>query len=215
MKSFSALSLSVAALSLAILPSTPRALAQTDTAPTGMHEAMKMAPARAALTHALSADKLKPGDTFSATLSHKVQLQNGPQLPAGTTLIGQVSADDTNQSGASKLALRFTQAKLKNGQTIPIRATIVGIVPPANDTVDATPMGSGDQVGDNWNDGTLTVDLVDAAPGVDLHSKIASRNSGVFSSSKSNIKIASGTELQLAVAQDQNPAANTGTNGNQ
>ncbi len=33
-----------------------------------------------------------------------------------------------NQSGTSKLALRFTNAKLKNGQTVPIKATIVGIL---------------------------------------------------------------------------------------
>jgi hypothetical protein len=223
MKSFPALSLSIAALSFTIFTAatTPRALAQNsapataqtdDSSPRAMHEALKMAPARAALTHSLVSDKLKPGDTFSATLSHKVQLQNGPELPSGTVLIGQVSADDMNAAGTSKLALRFTQAKLKDGQTIPIKATIVGIVPPANDTVDATPLGSGDEVGGNWNDGTLAVEVVGAAPGVDLHSRIASKNSGVFTSTKSNMKLASGTELQLAVAQQK---TTTDTNGNE
>ncbi len=50
---------------------------------------MHMVPARAALDRILVANKVKAGDEFRATLAEKVQLSNGPKLPAGTILIGQ------------------------------------------------------------------------------------------------------------------------------
>jgi hypothetical protein len=34
------------------------------------------------------------------------------------------------QQGTSKLALRFVQARLKNGSSVPIKATIVGFYSP-------------------------------------------------------------------------------------
>jgi hypothetical protein len=181
-----------------------------------MGETLRMVPARAALDGAVVASKVKPGDEFRATLADKVQLANGPQLPAGTVLIGQVSTDDTNQSGASKLALRFTSAKLKNGQTVPIKATIVGILPTGFSNEDSYRLNDKNDVPASWNDGTLTIDQIDAMNGVDLHSKIASRNSGVFVSTKDNIKLVNGGELELAIAQQPHPANDaSGTNGNQ
>ena len=196
---------SVAVLSLAVLAPT-LARAQTTT---------HLVPARAALSQALVASKLKPGDEFRATLSEKVQLQNGPKLPAGTVLLGQIAIDDTNQSGTSKLVLRFTSARLKNGQTVPIKATIVGIAAPHDDTIEATPVNAGDQVSKSWNDGTLVVDQVEAVSGVDLHSRITSTNSGVFVSTKDNVKLKSGSEFVLAIAEQQPTQQTTGTNGNQ
>jgi len=206
--------LSIAALSLSVLAlaHSPRTFAQSpDAAP-----AMRMVPARAALNGAIVASKVKAGDEFRATLGEKVQLNNGPKLPAGTILIGQISTDDTNQSGTSKLALRFTSAKLKDGQTVPIKATIVGILDTGLANEDTYRLNPSDQVPVTWNDGTLVVDQVDAMSGVDLHSKIASQNSGVFVSTKDNIKLVKGGELELAIAQQQHPTQQTsGVNGNQ
>ena len=216
--------LSIAALSLAVLvpmftlpacaqpqPAQSQASSQDSTAP-----AMHMVPARAALNGALIASKVKPGDEFRATLAEKVQLSNGPKLPAGTVLIGQISTDDMNQSGTSKLALRFTSAKLKDGQTVPIKATIVGILDTGLANEDTYRLNPNSQTPASWNDGTLTVDQIGAMNGVDLHSKIASQNSGVFVSTKDNIKLVNGGELELAIAQEQRPASTTsGMNGNQ
>jgi hypothetical protein len=216
--------LSVAALSLAFLvptftlpasaqpqPAQSQASSQDSTAP-----AMHMVPARAALNGALIASKVKAGDEFRATLAEKVQLQNGPKLPAGTVLIGQISTDDTNQSGTSKLALRFTSAKLKDGQTVPIKATIVGILDTGLANQDTYRLNPNGQTPASWNDGTLTVDQINAMNGVDLHSKISSSNSGVFVSTKDNIKLVNGGELELAIAQQQHPMNNmSGMNGNQ
>jgi hypothetical protein len=178
----------------------------------GMREAMRMVPARAFLVHDLSADKDQVGSEFQAKLTNKVQLHNGPELPAGTILVGKIANDDMNVSGTSKLALRFTEAKLKDGQTVPIKATIVGVTHGASYQPDGFSAGASSTVPNNWNDGTLAVDETDAFPGLELKSKIASKNSGVFvAKDKKNMTIGTNRELDLAIAQSRN--GNNGMGG--
>lgn len=166
-----------------------------------MTEAVQMVPAQAALDQKLDAKKATPGEQFRATLAGKVHLKNGTELPSGTVLWGEVAKDDMNESGTSKLALSFTQAKLKNGSVIPIKATIVGIYGPDSGAPDPYPVTPGDQVPSSWNDGTLQVDQIGALAGVDLHSRISSRNSGVLTTNKKDdIKLGEGTEFSLAIA---------------
>lgn len=165
---------------------------------------MRMVPARAALVENLDADKTKPGSRFEATLSKTVKLDNGPELPEGTVLLGTVATDDMNVKGTSKLALRFTEAKLKDGMVVPIKATIVGVYKPREDNFQGYPVAPGDQVPNSWNDGTLQVDQIAVLSGVDLHSKIASMNSGVLvSTTKDNMKLSAGSEFALAIAQQK------------
>lgn len=220
----SAIGLSTAALSLALLlpVSAQNAYAQssqdsqnTNAPLRGTREAMRMVPARAALKQTLNADKTQPGYQFRAVLSKKVQLENGPELPAGTVLVGRIVTDDMNVAGTSKLALRFTQADLKDGQVVPIKATIVGVFPPESSNAQGYPVAAGDQVPNSWNDGTLAVDQIGVMSGVDLHSKIASRNSGVFvSTKKDDVKLSAGTEIALAIAaRGQGGEGMTGTDG--
>lgn len=166
----------------------------------GMAEAMKMVPARAALTETLDARKLKPGDRFKATLTDTIHLKNGSELPHGTTLLGLVSTDHL-QSGNSRLALRFSKAELKDGKFVPIKATIVGVFPPEAESGEGYDIAAGDQQPNGWNAGTLQIDQIGALSGVDLHSKIAARNSGVFiTTKKDDVKLSSGSELLLAIA---------------
>jgi hypothetical protein len=167
----------------------------------GMHEAMRMVPARAVLDRALSADKTKDGYEFRAKLAQNVQLHNGPELPEGTTLVGKVVKDDMNVSGASKLALRFTHAELKDGQVLPIKATVVGVFHGETEGPEGFPVSPGDQIPNSWNDGTLAVDQIGVMSGIDLHSKISSRNSGVFvAKDKKNMTIPANSEIALAIA---------------
>ena len=177
------------------------ALAQTTTAPLpGTHEAMRMVPAQVALASDLDAGKVAPGYQFRAIVSSNVRLESGAELPHGTLLLGTVSTDDMNLDGNSKLAVRFTQAVLKNGTTIPIKATIVGAYKPM-DVTDVTP-APGKQVPNNWNDGTLKVDEIGVSKDVDLHSSIASQNSGVFVGTNNHaVKLPAGSEFALAIAQ--------------
>ena len=179
----------------------------------GSRVAMRMVADRAVLDHTLEANKAAPGTQFRATLEKTVQLNNGPQLPKGTMLLGQVAADDMNQGGTSKLALRFTEAVLKDGQRVPIKATIVGVYQPSSETADGNPVSPGDEVPDSWNDGTLAVDQINVMSGVDLHSRLASKNSGVFvSNNKKDVKLQEGSEIALAIGA-QRPGQGRGNNG--
>ena len=161
-----------------------------------------MKQASALLVGNLDAVKDQPGSTVSAKLQGKVNLSDGTELPKGTILLGKITTDDMQQQGTKKLALRFDQARLKDGTTIPIRATIVGFYAANEGDTGAFPAN-------NWTASTLAFDQEDVTSGVDLHSKIASQNSGVFvSSKKDDVKLKQGSEIQFAIAR-----ANGGQNG--
>ena len=160
--------------------------------------AQNMVPAVVDLTRTLDARKDQAGSTFEARLDGTVQLKNGPKLPHGTMLVGQVTTDQMRNSGASRLSLQFTQAKLKDGKTIPIAATIVGISGPAE---------SADSYGDYdgplpWNGTTVKYDDVGVLSHVDLHSTIGGPNSGTLvATDKSDMKLRTGSRLSLALGE--------------
>ena len=169
-----------------------------------------MKPVRAVLTHSLDADKDHQGHAVEAKLSQKVTLTNGTELPRNTMLLGKVTADDMQQQGTSKLALRFDQARLKDGTTVPVRATIVGYYAPGTAETELGSDSGMDQVPNDWTAKTLQMDQMNVAPGVDLHSKISSKNSGVFvATKKDDVKLKAGSELQFAIA-PANPATPNG-----
>ena len=166
----------------------------------GSHEASMMKPASASLVKTVDANQDKSGQTVDAKLDGKVRLSNGTELPRGTMLLGKVTTDDMQQQGLSKLALRFDQARLKDGTNVPIRATIVGFYGPA---AAETVVGSegGVQVPNDWTAKTLQLDQENVVNGVDLHSRISSQNSGVFvSTKKDDVKLRAGSEIQFAIA---------------
>ncbi|HEX4156813.1 MAG TPA: hypothetical protein VHY48_14495 [Acidobacteriaceae bacterium] len=177
----------------------------------GLQQAQRMVPARASLSQTLDADRTTPGYQFRATLRDTVRLENGVKLHRGDVLLGRVVTDDMNTAGKSRLALRFTQAVLKHGQTIPVKATIVAFYKPSDflDSEYAEPQ----QIPNNWNDGTLRVDDIGVMKDVDLHSRIASRDSGVFVSTKDNVRIPRGSEIALAIAARGNGGPANAMNG--
>ncbi|HUN85917.1 MAG TPA: hypothetical protein VMU48_16180 [Terracidiphilus sp.] len=222
MKTGTALTYAIAAMSIAFLsPNLARAsamraktaqsagdsnaaMAANSTQLRGEAEAKEMVPARAAVTSTLDANKLKPGDPINVKLADTVHLKNGRELPNGTRLIGVVSTDNMHP-GNSKLAIRFTEAKLKHGGTVPIKATIVGVFPPETENGQGYDVVAGDQQPNGWTDSTLQVDQIGALSGVDLHSRIAGTNSGVFvTTKKSDVKLDEGSELTLAIGAANN-----------
>lgn len=202
------LALSIATLSLAMITpafgQTPDQSAQNNQ-PTSVTEAQHMVPARASLNRSLNSKDTHTGDQFRATLNDNVHLDGGVTLHKGDALVGQVVTDDMNTPGNARLAIRFTKADLKNGQAVPIKATIVALYTPDNfvDDADLQP----DHTPNSWNNGTLQVDQEDVVKDVDLHSRISSHNSGVFvSTKKSDVKIPAGSELALAITAAPNAA---------
>jgi hypothetical protein len=168
---------------------------------TGHREATRMVGARAELMRPLDAKKDQPGSAVEAKLVQKVTLSDGTELPNDTILVGEVTVDDMQQQGMSKLALRFNQARLKNGTVLGIKATIVGFYGPGAGGYHQYPTEPGDQVPNSWTDGTLQMDQINVVADVDLHSKISSANSGVFvSTKKDDVKLEEGSEIQFAIA---------------
>lgn len=169
-------------------------------------EASEMVPARAYLARKMDAKDEKLGTKFTAILADTVHLKNGTELPRGTKLMGTVTNDELNETGNAKLALRITQADLKDGKTIPVKATIVGIWGPESENSMGYTVSPGQQQPNDWSKKTLAIDEIDALPGVELHSRIAGNNSGVFvTKKKDDVKLSGGSELALAIA----PANNT------
>jgi hypothetical protein len=219
MKREAAVALSTVAVSLfLLLPEIAQATQssqpeQNVTAPlAGKHEAMLMVPAQATLTDNLDAGKMQIGQKFRVKLGETIHLKNGSELPHGTILIGTIDTDHMQVNGRSKLALRFTQAELKNGKVIPIKATIVGVFPPDP----GFNVGYDNRAANTWNDEVLQIVQPDVLSGVDLHSNVASSNSGVFvSTKKDDMKLRVGTVIELAIAADEAGAQNAnGTSSN-
>jgi hypothetical protein len=160
--------------------------------------AEQMVPAQALLAQDLDSKSARPGEPFKATLSSTIHLKNGVELPKGTTLEGTVATENAPEGTKAVLALRFTQADLKSGKAVPIEATIVGVAPPddnlsGNLTEQAPP--------DEWDGKSLQIDVTGVlSGGIDLHSKIAGQDSGVFvSAKKSDMKLKARTQMSLAI----------------
>ena len=133
------------------------------------------------LIHPVDAKKLRSGATMPMKLTRAVHFANGTQLPAGTMLDATVVQDDMQLNGKFKLALRFTEAKTKDGKTIPIKATILAVAAEAIPGPNGPDMGETElTVPDNLNNQPDVVDSEGVAPGVDLHSKASDQNSGVL-----------------------------------
>ncbi len=182
-----------AVISVLSMPVLAQSVSATQVDSSAATEAAQMVPAIAQLTRTLDADKDHLDSTFEAELSHKVTLTNGTVLPSHTLLIGTVTRDDMQAAGTSEFALRLNQAKLKDGKTLPIKATIVDITRPGFNTDEYA-------ASNDWTSQTLTVQEPNAVSGVDLHSDIASNDSAVFvSTKKRDVKVPAGSELKLAI----------------
>lgn len=211
MKNTGLISFPVAALSMALLlpgltyaqsaNSEPSQDSANQSSQLGADQAVQMVPARGYLTRRLDAKDAQPGAQFIVNLSEAVQLKNGPKLPRGTELVGTIATDDMHSNGDSKLALRITQAHLKDGTTIPVKATIVGVWGPESETAEGYNVTPGEEEPNDWTQRVLSIEELGAESGVDMHSNIAADDSGVFvAKKKDNVKISAGSEFALAIA---------------
>ena len=206
MKLANTLSLSTAALSLALLApqlarsqgasslNTPDASGDSAAA---QQEAKQMVPAEVHLARALDARKARQGDQFEAILDSKVHLADGTELTHGTVLVGKIVTDEMQSGGNSQLALQFTEAKLRDGKVVPIDAMIAGISGPSV----STGYSENNEGPADWSPSSLQVDEIGVVPHVDLHSRVAGPDSGVLvSSTKDDVKLAAGSRMTLAIA---------------
>ncbi len=198
MKREAMISLSAAVLSLAFFPGAAQARSNSSVSdansvsPAAKAVAQRMVPAQAVFTKTLDAKKAQQGQQFEVTLNQKVKLKNGEELPRGTILNGTIVTDQMHSNGESKLVLRFIQAHLKDGKTIPIRVAITGAY--SQGSLDA-------QYGSDWTPAETNIEQEGAMGSLVLHSRIGATNSGTFESAKkSDVKLDRGSALSLAIA---------------
>jgi hypothetical protein len=156
----------------------------------------QLVPAEVDLNRTIDARSDQTGSRFEAQLDGTVQLTNGTELPNGTELVGQVTADRMNSNGPSRLALQFTEAKLRNGEAIPIEATIVGMAGPAALTENVATYDGPLP----WNGIFTHYQDIGVLSGVDMHSRIGGVNSGTLvGTDRSDMKLDAGSRMSLAL----------------
>jgi hypothetical protein len=106
---------------------------------------LQMVQAKAELQKGLDAKKCKQGEPVTAKLSDDVQVPNAQTLPKNTVLEGHVDQTQVSQDkhGTSSVTVTFDKAKLKTGQELPIKATVIAIAQPSYNTSQAGAPGSG------------------------------------------------------------------------
>lgn len=172
-----------------------------------MPENIQLVSANASLVRSIDSKNAAQGQIVTAKLTSKVKNAGSVELPSGTMLIGKVEqVQMSNDRGPSRLSIVFDQARLNNGKTIPIKATLLAAYP--------------ESTGDYWADTGDSLEgiqprhipadqKVDQEPGtlghIEMHSSVQSKVSGVFIDKNGNVNLKRGTLLQIAIG----PAANS------
>jgi len=92
---------------------------------------IQLVPARATLQSNLDAKKARQGEPVKAKLEADVQIPDEPTLPKNTVLEGHVDQVQASEHHSnSSLIVTFDQAKLKDGQVLPIKATVMAVSEP-------------------------------------------------------------------------------------
>ena len=168
-------------------------------------DAAMMVPAHASLRTKLNAKQSHAGEEIRAELERTIQLKNGPELPHGTQLLGEVTAVEAKPDKV-RLALRFDEAQLRDGSKIPIKAMILFIQ-------SASSVGTDSDLArvsarDVWTPNIYKVDQLGTISGADLHSSITSDDSGVITSNKKDdLTIGKGSEIDLVIEDKGAPKA--------
>ena len=171
------------------------------TQPSTMQRSWNLIGANARLQQKLDAKTAHRGQTVEAKLNSTVNTASGMRLDRGTELWGKVDRVQASMDGGpSTLSVVFTRAQLKNGHSIPVKVTVIGVYPSDEEQLavngDETMPAAPRHVSSNFR--------VDQQPGmighVSLHSAVESRESATFRDARGNLKIGRGTYLQLGIA---------------
>jgi hypothetical protein len=95
----------------------------------------------AALSSPIDSKKCKPGDAVTAHTTEAVKSEGKTMIPKGSKLVGHVTQASARAKGESESALgiAFDKAILKNGQEIPLNATIQALASAQNSVSAAGP----------------------------------------------------------------------------
>ncbi|MFP5230261.1 MAG: hypothetical protein ACLGXA_21810 [Acidobacteriota bacterium] len=163
--------------------------------------AQSLSGATAILVTPLNTRTARSGQPVTAKLDDSVKLANGATLPKGTQLAGNISSVQAAEGrGAATISVVFTTAERKDGQKIPVKATLLGAYPP-----DVEEYSGDGYVGAGITPAHVSSQYsVDQEPGVlrgiTLNAAVKDDTSGTFSKKSGNFKLDAGSYLQIAVA---------------
>ena len=196
--------LTSAILSLALLPGVLLAQSNSSAAADTSAEhaqSLRMVPAQTVFDKSLDGKGLQTGQEIQVTLVQKIKLNDGQELPKGTTLAGTVVSNGKASNGSTKLSVRFTEARLKGGKALPIQAVVTGLY-------DSGSLNA--QYGTNsWTPGQVNVEQNSAVSGLVLSSRVGAGESGSFETKKDAVKIDRGHALFLAIAPGEGAGSGT------
>ena len=178
-------------------------------------ESPQLVSANALLIQNINSRNAAQGQAISAKLTSNVRVAGQTELPKGTILIGQVEqVAPSNNDGPSTLSIVFNQAKLRDGRTMPIKATLLSAYP-ANEGSDYGQSAALPEV----VEANVIPDheSIDQEPGVlggnvAMHSAVKENVSAVFTSKDHNVNLKHGTQFQIAIAPEsaQSPGIASG-----
>ncbi|HEY6444940.1 MAG TPA: hypothetical protein VIY53_00655 [Acidobacteriaceae bacterium] len=113
-------------------PATQSQAGASEAQPQQAQKKIEMVQAQAELNTTLDAKKAKQGEPVKARLSENVQIPDAQPLPKNTVLEGHVDQVTASaHKGDSTMVVTFDKAKLKDGQELPIKATVIAVSEPA------------------------------------------------------------------------------------
>jgi len=199
------------ALAATLLMSAAAVRAQSENSPSSdSGPGWQLAGATARLDHTLDTKTAKQGERVEAKLADTVKAANGTMLPRGTQLLGTITAVAPYQNdNPSRISLRFDQARMQNGKTLPVKVTVIGAYPGNENQLaiyDQQTMGSAPRH-------VPAQDQFTQQPGtlshVTMTSRVSGHNSATFSDNKGDVKLEAGTFLQVGIAPRQNNASSS------
>jgi hypothetical protein len=164
------------------------------------------------LTGKLDTKKSKVGDPVTAKTLNPLTLTDGTVIPAGSKITGKVTQVQPKSGGNASLAIEFDQLEKKGGPAIAVRGLIAGIAPlpdmgggggaanndlpmkgTAAQNAAMTGMGMGPGGGES------AIPSGSSIKGVELKSAPTADGSSVLESGGKDIKLESGTRLEIGL----------------
>ena len=164
---------------------------------------VQMVRVQADLAKTLDAKKAKVGDPVTAKLIYEAKFSDGTTLPRNTVLTGHVDrVQPSEKKSDSLIQITLDKALLKGGKVIPIKATIMKLHALVSPFASMQGGDSGTSVSpDSAAPGAAQAGQSGGINGVTLQSDVEEPYSAIFQSSKRNVRLSGGTEMDIAVGE--------------
>lgn len=163
---------------------------------------VKMIMVQADLSKTLDAKKAKVGDPVAAKLIYEAKFSDGTTLPRNTVLAGHVDrVQPSEKKSDSLIQITLDKALLKDGKVIPIKATITKLHVLVSPFASIEGGDSGKSVSPDSAAPGVRTGHSGGMNGVTLESDVDQPYSAIFQSSKRNVRLSGGTEMDIAVGE--------------